>query len=400
MLIIISVIILFSLLVILHEWGHFLAARRGGVEVEEFGIGFPPRIWGKKVGDTLYSINLLPLGGFVRLKGEDAADKGPGTFGGAKYSVKAKVLLAGVGMNLLTAVVILYGLCVTALPGLGAQFEPTFLHPSYAQPKQLLMDDVEPGSPAAQAGIVRGDYLLRVNGVKLDDETQLVNFTQSHAGQEVILHLRSNGDERDIRVRLRNTNPQQTSARHYNLFERVYNGVTGLFGVHPKPETVTTRGGILGVGSHQVYKLRYDPLSALMAAIYITGVLFIATIVGVFQLLASIPILILGLFSTSIPHAAQNASGPWGIVLIIANISSLGFAYVFVFMANIAVALAAFNVLPLPALDGGRLALITFQNFTKRKIDPELEAKIHGYGFLALLGLMVLITIYDIRKSS
>ena len=116
MLVIIVVIILFSALVILHEWGHFIAARRGGVGVEEFGIGFPPRVWGKKVKGTLYSLNLLPLGGFVRLKGEDAADAGPGSFGAASYAVKAKILLAGVGMNALTAVVILYGLCLVGLP--------------------------------------------------------------------------------------------------------------------------------------------------------------------------------------------------------------------------------------------------------------------------------------------
>src|SRR5450755_2649762 len=98
MLVIILIVLLFASLVILHEWGHFLAARRGGVDVEEFGIGFPPKVWGRKVRGTLYSINLLPLGGFVRLKGEDSADTGPGTFGGAKFSVKAKILLAGVGM--------------------------------------------------------------------------------------------------------------------------------------------------------------------------------------------------------------------------------------------------------------------------------------------------------------
>src|SRR5687768_6168249 len=142
MLIIILVILLFSLLVILHEWGHFMAARRDGVDVEEFGIGFPPKLWGKKVGGTLYTINLLPLGGFVRLKGEDGDARGSGTFGGAKYSTKVKILLAGVGMNLVTAVVILYGLCVTGLPGLGAPFEPKFLASEYAQPPQLLLAQV------------------------------------------------------------------------------------------------------------------------------------------------------------------------------------------------------------------------------------------------------------------
>jgi regulator of sigma E protease len=365
MLEIIIIIALFSLLVVIHEWGHFIMARRGGVGVEEFGIGFPPRLWGKKVKGTLYSINLLPLGGFVRLKGEDAAETGPHTFGAAKYWVKFRILLAGVVMNLVTAVVILYALCLVGLPALGAQFEPQFLTPHYAQPKQLLVGEVVAGSPAARAGLVRGDYLLRAGTVKLEDDAALRNFTKDHAGQEVILRVRSNGDERDVKVKLRESGSQ---------------------------------GGYLGVGSHQVYKLQYNPWEALIAALYITGALFVATIVGVLQLLVSIPALIFGLFTPAVPAAAEAASGPLGIFFILQSLSVLGYAYIFLFMANIAVALAAFNALPLPALDGGRLALITIQKITKRKISPETEAKIHAIGFLALIGLMIIITVYDVRK--
>jgi len=317
------------------------------------------------LGDTLYSVNLLPLGGFVRLRGEDAADKGPGTFGGAKYSVKAKILLAGVGMNLLTAVVILYALCVTGLPALGGGFEPKFLASTYAQPKQLIIAEVVPGSPAAQAGLAKGDFVLRAGATKLEDEAALRDFTKSHAGQEVTLHVKSNGDERDIRVKLRDAG---------------------------------SKDGFLGVGSQQVYKLRYDPLSALAAAIYITGALFVATIVGVVQLFAHIPALIVGLFSQAVPQAAQSASGPLGIVFILKSLSSLGFAYILLFMANIAVALAAFNVLPLPALDGGRLAIITAQKVLKRTISADTEAKIHAIGFMALIALMLIISVYDLRK--
>lgn len=366
MLTIIVVIILFSLLVILHEWGHFIAARRGGVEVEEFGIGFPPRIGkGKQVGKTLYSINWLPLGGFVRLKGEDQAEKGPGTFGGAKYSTKAKILLAGVGMNLLTAVVILYALCVTGLPALGPQFEAAWLHPTYAQPKTLMVVEVSPGSPAAQAGLKRGDFILTANGQEMNDDASLRTFTKTNAGTTVKLQVKSDGAEREVSVKLRDAGSKE---------------------------------GYLGVGSSQIYKLKYNPIEAIAASIYITGALFVATIVGVLQLLIHIPALIVGLFQPAVPAAAQAASGPLGIIFILQSLSVLGFSYILLFMANIAVALAAFNVLPLPALDGGRLALISFQKWTKRKISPELEAKIHGYGFMALIGLMILITVYDIRK--
>jgi regulator of sigma E protease len=361
----IVILVLFVSLVLLHEWGHFIVARRGGVKAEEFGVGFPPRAWARKVKGTIYSINWLPLGGFVRLKGEDAAELGPGTFGSAPYSVKAKILLAGVGMNLLTAFVMIYILCVVGIPALGGNFEPAFLHSTYAQPKQLLLAQVEKGTPAAAVGLKRGDYVLRANGVKMETDEQFRNFTKENAGKEVTLHVSSGGDERDVRVKLRDPSVKE---------------------------------GFLGVLTQQVYKTRYDPLSALVAAGYITVSLFVATIVGVVQLVLSIPVLVMGLFSKAVPAAAAAASGPVGIVLILESISSLGFVYVFLFMANIAVALAAFNVLPLPALDGGRLALITWGKLTRKRINPELEAKIHTYGFMALIGLILLITVYDLRK--
>ncbi len=365
MLIAILIILLFASLVLIHEWGHFIMARRNGVGAEEFGFGFPPRVWGKKVHGTVYSINLLPLGGFVRMKGEDTGDTRPGTFGGASIGAKTKILLAGVVMNLVSAFLILYVLCLTGLPGLGSPFEPTFLHPNYAQPKRLILTEVEAGSPAAKAGLVRGDYVLAGDGKTLTTETDLQNFTKDHAGKSVVLTVNAQGDERNVTLTLR-------------------------------PPSATT--GYLGVVGQQVYKLRYDPLSALAAAAYITAALFVATIWGVIMLIINIPALLVGLFSSSVPAAAQNAAGPLGIIFIFKSISALGFAYIFLFMANIGVALAAFNVLPLPALDGGRLALVWWQGVTKRRINPDTEARIHTYGFMALIGLMLVISVYDLRK--
>ncbi len=365
MLTILLVILLFASLVLIHEWGHFVVARRNGVEVEEFGFGFPPKVWGRVHKGVLYSINLLPLGGFVRLKGEDAADKGRGTFGAASFGVKAKILLAGVGMNLLTAVVVLYGLCIIGIPGLGTQFEPGFLKATYAQAPQLMIAQVADGSPAAKAGLKRGDYILSANGRQVATDVALRDFTRAEAGHEVTLNVRQGEAEREVQVKLRD--PKATE-------------------------------GHLGVASQQVYQLRYDPLSAMVAALYITGALLLATIVGVFQLIAHIPSLVLGLFSSGVPQAAQAASGPVGIVFILGSLSSLGLSYILLFVANISVALAAFNVLPLPALDGGRLFVAAIQRFTKRQWSAEAEARYHGIGFMVLIALMVLISVYDLRK--
>jgi regulator of sigma E protease len=365
MLAILFIILLFASLVIFHEWGHFIVAKRSGVEVEEFGIGFPPKLFGRKWRGTEYTFNLLPLGGFVRLKGEDAADKSPGSFNAASYLAKAKILLAGVGMNLVAAVVILYGLCLTGLPGLGGAFEPGFLKATYAQPKQLLLAKVESGSPADKAGLKRGDFVLSGNGKVLATDVDLHQFTQDHAGQKVKLQVKQSGQEKTIEVKLREPG---------------------------------AKDGFLGVSAQQVYKLRYDPLSALGAAIYITGALFVATIVGVLQLLINIPTLLLNVFSHDVPAAAQAASGPVGIIYIMQSMSSLGMSYILLFMANISVALAAFNVLPLPALDGGRLAVATVQRFTKRQWSADAEARYHAIGFMALIGLILLISVYDLRK--
>ena len=365
MLTIIVIILLFASLVLLHEYGHFIVARRNGVGVEEFGFGFPPKVFGRVRGGVLYSFNLLPLGGFVRLKGEDAADMSAGSFGAATLGVKAKILMAGVAMNLLTAFVLFYALAVTGLPGLGQQFEPGFLKPTYAQPRQLILADVAPGSPAASAGLKRGDFVLSLDGTSVSTDKQLSDLTRSHAGQAVKLEVKTGGVTRTVPVTL-------------------------------KP--ASAKRGFLGVVSQQVYKLRYDPLQAVAAAAYITGALLIATIVGVFQLIISIPTLIVGLFSSTIPKQAEAASGPIGIVFILKSISSLGWAYVILFMANISVALAAFNALPLPALDGGRLFVSVLQKVTRRPWKPETEAKYHAIGFMALIGLMVLISVYDLRK--
>lgn len=365
MLVIIVIIVLFASLVILHEWGHYLMARRDGVDVDEFGIGFPPKLWGRKVRGTLYSINLFPIGGFVRLRGEDEDDNGAGTFAGASFATKARILLAGVVMNLITAIVILYFLCLTGLPGLGAPFEPSFLHATYAQPKQLIMAQVEAGSPAAKAGILRDDYILKADGATMTTDAQLSNFTKAHAGHVVTLEIERDGKTRTLQVKLRPPG---------------------------------TQDGFLGVVSQQVYKLRYGVWQSFIGAVYITAALFWLTIVGVVNLILSIPALIVGLFSSGVPAAAQAASGPLGIVFILKSISALGYAYIFVFMANIAVALAAFNVLPLPALDGGRLAIIAIQHWTKRRLSAESEAKIHLVGFAALIGLMIIISVYDLRK--
>lgn len=355
---IILVVLIFGSLIFVHELGHFLAARRNGVDVEEFGFGFPPRIFGWRGKKTLYSLNLLPLGGFVRLRGEDGSDTSLGTFAGAGLWAKTKILLAGVGMNALMAYVLLLFLCVVGLPALFASsFRlPT---PSSTTPKQVMVVGVESGSPAASAGIVKGDIIATAGAQALSSEDDLTGFTKSHADQTVQLSIRHAGSQRTVMVKLRDAKAGQDA-------------------------------GYLGVAPLQVYNQRFGWQSIWVAA-WLGIQMITATLAGLFGA-------IIALFVRHAGQAAAQISGPVGIVVILSNIMYLGANYVLFFMATISISLAVINVLPIPAIDGGRLFLIWLGKLRRKAISPELEAKIHTIGFAALILLMVVITILDIKR--
>jgi regulator of sigma E protease len=365
MLAILLVVLIFGLLVFVHELGHFVAARRAGIAVEEFGFGFPPRLAGWKRGGTIYSVNLLPLGGFVRLKGEDSADKSAGSFGAAAFADKVKVLLAGVGMNLATAYVVLLGLCWTGLPPMiEGQF--SFGNPREVQPRQLLAAEVAPESPASYAGIKKGDIILSGNGSNFVREQDLLDFTKSHAGQEVQLTVKQGSEQRQINVRLRG---EEDGKNH----------------------------GYLGLTPFQTNKLGYGWEAPIVAAGLLVQ-LVAATFVGVLVFLANVPSLLFGLITQAPMADTATATGPVGLVVIITNLLHLGLSYIAMFVAAISVSLAVFNVLPIPAVDGGRLALVVFQRFTGRTLNPAREAIIHTTGFILLVLLMVVVTMLDIRR--
>lgn len=355
MLIILLVIAIFGLLVFVHELGHFVAARRSGVEVEEFGFGFPPRAIGKKVGRTVYSINWLPLGGFVKLKGEDTADQGAGSFNAASFWSKTKILFAGVTMNLVAAYIILLGLCISGLPPvLANQF--SFGQPTYDQPKQVMVVSVAKDSPAAKAGIERGEVVLSANGQPLESEQQLLDFTKAQAGQTVSFEVAGDQGTRTITTTLRGADEKQ---------------------------------GQLGVTPIQTYKLQYRPVDAVITAAGLTAQMVWAT-------LAAFGGLVAGLLTQG--QVSQQVAGPVGIVSILANMAYFGVSYVLLFVASISVSLAVLNSLPLPALDGGRWTLIAAQKLTRRRLSERFEATVHTIGFAALIALMVVVTFVDIQR--
>ena len=194
-------LILFVALVVAHEWGHFIVARRGGVEVEEFGIGFPPKVWAKKVKTAkskfLFTVNLLPLGGFVRLKGESDSDIRPGSFGAAKLSTKVKIMLAGVAVNFAIAYLMFTVLAATGMPKLiDNQYtvaSDTKVIQNVQNADVVTVASVVGNSPAEKAGIKAEDRIVQINGEKITSPDKVAEVTKNNAGKTIQVTVERDG---------------------------------------------------------------------------------------------------------------------------------------------------------------------------------------------------------------
>lgn len=348
-------ILTFALLVVVHEFGHYIVARRNGVEVEEFGIGFPPKLYGRQVGETEYTINLIPLGGFVKLKGESDGERGEGTFGAARLWAKTKILLAGVGMNLVAAYVMVLILALTSLP-LMLPGQYTIAENQQEVSGGILVAAVEDDSAAAHAGIAVGNQLVSIDNEEVRTPEQLADLTTQLAGEEVDITFVRDGTQ-----------------------------VTETVSLGESDE-----GGQLGVAPIETSTSRYTwaaPVVAMGITLQMVGLV-----------LGALWNILLGIVSGGGGDAAAQLTGPVGIVFLLQNLGSFGFEYLFFLLASISVSLAVFNALPIPALDGGRLALIAGARALKKPLSPELENSIHGLGFILLIGLFILITYVDIQR--
>ena len=351
-------IVMFIALVVVHELGHAIMARRNGVEVEEFGIGFPPRAWKRKLkSGTLFTLNWLPLGGFVRLKGEHDAAEGSGTYGGATTWVKAKILLAGVVMNWLTAVLIFTILAVTGMPQLiSNQF--TVESDTRTAESRVYAAGVVADSPAAKAGIESQDIITQVNHQPLTSATQLTEFTSQQAGREVTMTIDHNGQSRDVTFTL---NSEQSETQ-------------GYAGIAPYSQTN-----------------RYSTWSAPIVGVGLTAQLTWETVKGLGATIAQ-------LARQEYQQAGQNVAGPVGIFSILHSSSEIGFTPVLFLIGIISLTLAVMNALPIPALDGGRLFVTLIYRALQRPLTKEREEAIQAAGFLTLMALVVLVTVVDIGR--
>lgn len=352
-------ILLFIFLVVVHEYGHFLVAKRNKVKVEEFGIGFPPKLAGKKMGKGIfegyYTINLLPLGGFVRLFGENDADTRKGSFGSATLWVKTKIILAGVIMNFIVALILFTALAFTGMPKmLENQFDVSTNKTTVKN--EVAVGDIVEGSPADTAGFGIGDTIISINGDPVTDKDTLFRLTEENAGNEVGIVYKSEGVQNDVTVTLNESNDE------------------GYFGVTPTVIEINRYGymaPIVGIGT----------TIQLTAATY--------------QGLAD---LVVNLFTANFSTAADTVAGPIGVVVILNVFSSFGLSFLLFFMAVISLTLAIMNSLPIPALDGGRLFVTYLFRVLKKPLTPSLEERIHGTGFVVLLALIALISFVDVNR--
>ncbi len=353
MAIILSILII-SILIFVHELGHFLAARKSGMAVEEFGLGIPPRLWSKKIGATIYSVNLIPFGGFVRIKGESDGEgaKDKDSFASKPAWKRLIVVLAGVLMNFLFGFLIFWGLFASGT-------EIIIDESSQALAKNISIGvlDVAKDSPADNVGLKPGDKILGVligsEHFVAMNESQFIELTKEHAGEVITLNVQNKGD---VSVVPRENPPQGQ--------------------------------GSLGIAIARVGVVKYPVLKAFPEALNHS---FSAS---VFMFKAAGAVLKNAFFKGDL----QNISGPVGIVNMTAASLQSGWAQTLGFMALISLNLAVFNLLPLPALDGGRIVFVLWEMLTKKPVPQKYEAWVHSIGMVLLLGLLLMVTIGDIRR--
>ncbi len=378
-------LILFIGLVVVHEFGHFIVARRNGVEVEEFAIFFPPRLYKRTTKHGwIFSINVIPLGGFVKLKGEHDSDTDPGSFGAASLPVKSKIMAAGVFMNLATALVLLTILAIIGIPKLiPNQF--TVKSDTHLVSQQVLIGDVEPGSPAQKAGLKPEDILTGIslpgqNQVMVNDYSKLPQTTKHFAGKVVKIYYTRSGQHYQSQARLLSTEVVTASQKTANP--------KGYLGIVPTQFTIqrsTWSAPVVAVGlSAQVTALTFQGLGHAIGGL---GSLIAGAVTGNTTARQNVQ-----------TTASSQVAGPVGIFIILKDGSLLGYQFMLFIIAIISLTLAIMNILPIPALDGGRLWITLVARGVKRPLSANVEEAVNLAGFLVLISLIVLVTFVDVKR--
>jgi regulator of sigma E protease len=333
-------IIGFSILILAHEFGHFWVARKFKMPVKEFGIGFPPRAWAKKAKDGIeYSINWLPIGGFVRIAGEgdDPTEKesdDPNIFRNRSVSQRAAVMIAGVAVNFILG----WFLIAAAL--------------SIGTPPAIVVTGIQKNSPASTAGFKEGDAILG-----FPSSASFISYSKENLGKELTLRVLRDGRESEVRVTPRVNAPQGE-------------GAIGL--------------GVSDAGSPAmpIYKAAVEAVREVWFIVVMSLTAFGTLLAGIFT------------------HGSVSADvmGPVGILNTAKHTGALGLVYLLRLMGLISVNLAVLNLMPFPALDGGRILFLAIERVIRRKLPQNAEAWVNVAGFGLLLLLILVITVRDVGR--
>ncbi len=345
---IIKVVVAFSVLIMIHEFGHFIVAKKSGVWVEEFGLGLPPRIFGKKIGETIYSINWLPIGGFVRLHGETNSDEvvyPKRAFTKKRPLTKIAITIAGIFMNFVLAVICFAIIFFSVgIPG---------------DKTSLVITSVSDNSPAQVSGLTENDIIQKINNVSVATDSELKTEIDKNKGKETSVEIKRNNKNVTLQITPR-LNP-------------------------PAGE------GSLGISFTSIKENYFPPLWQRP---------FISAWHGLKQTyeVAKATVFGLGTAAQSVSQGKppQGLSGPVGIIAIFKKIAEEGILELLSLEAVISINLAIINLIPFPPLDGSRIALVIAERLTKKKMTPKLEEKVYLFGFAVLIGLMILITSREI----
>lgn len=340
-------LLILSLMVFFHELGHFVLAKRGNVKVEEFGIGFPPRIWATRRGETEYSVNLIPLGGFTKMLGEDDPTE-PRSLARAPKRWRAAILSGGSLMNIFLAVLLFAGAYMVGWPT--------------ATVTETEIFKVAALSPAEQAGLKEGDVVISVAGVKISTAVDLKNTTQLHLGETIEMVVKRGDQEVPLSITPRRTWPKDQ-------------GPLGV-GIWDKPV--------------KIEPIAHDPLSSIALGAERTFQVIVMTL--------SVPVMII---NGQLPAELARPVGPIGIYQVTSQAAAATVDTGWLFpilnvMGVFSAGLGLANLLPIPGLDGGRLVFVAIEAIRGRRVSPQREGFIHLVGLLLLVCMMVIISYFDL----
>ncbi|MBI5787204.1 MAG: site-2 protease family protein [Candidatus Niyogibacteria bacterium] len=357
---ILAFFIVLAVLVLAHEFGHFISAKKYGVRVEEFGFGFPPRLFSFSIGESLYSFNLLPLGGFVRILGENGEDsQDPSNFSSRPAYQKAVMLSAGIFFNLVLAAVIFSFVFWLGMP-VDAD-DPMWA--SKAADARISVIGVVKDSAAEGSGLKPGDFILSLESVNAEnfeprDITDIQDFIKESAGKEIVVEVGRGEAKISLPVLL--------------------------------PESEIEDGVVLGIAMAKIGIVREPWYKAPVSGTRLTASAFWGTAKGLWRILTL-------LFSSN--SVSGMVSGPVGIFSAVSGTLDFGPPFLLSLIALLSVNLALMNLLPLPALDGGRLLFLVFEKIRGRPINQKTGGLAHAAGFAILILLMAVITYYDVKNG-